>query len=175
MKELEEIAASLRHTFALYAQALQGYNAKGFESKKDEHSWSLAQMYAHLYVTGYVFFLANINRCLEKRKGREGEQRSPIAEAVLQANAFPNKKFKVPGGEEAENPQARSLSFYRENWTPLLEDILAKMEDIKQDEGQYRTLHPVLGWSNAHEWFQHMDIHLRHHLRQKSELEEALQ
>jgi hypothetical protein len=42
---------------------------------------------------------------------------------------------------------------------------------VESDLGTYKTQHPALGMLNAKEWFHSLEMHSRHHLNQKAELE----
>jgi hypothetical protein len=45
------------------------------------------------------------------------------------------------------------------------------IEAASHDDGSYKTLQVAIGWLDAKEWFYLHEMHYRHHLRQKTELE----
>ncbi len=174
MKHPKEVSEQLKETFKAFEESLHSYSEKEFEYKHSEEIWSLAQMYEHLYLSAIFFFMANINRCIEKRKGEYGKGPNDAGLFVMKQNAFPAKKFIRPGTGQTPEPSSKGLSFYQKNFAGILSQLLEKESLVSKDEGEYRTEHPVLGFLNAAEWYYNMEIHLRHHLRQKKELESYL-
>lgn len=171
MITLSEISENLRKTSSIFIEAINHYSDKDFEHKQAEDIWSLGQMYDHLYSSGIYFFLANINRCLEKRKGSEEAEPNDAGKYVLAQNAIPPNKYIRPGTGKTPDPESKGIAFYQKVFPELIDSLLAKEPDLAKDEGLYRTEHPFFGFLNAKEWYQSTEIHLRHHLRQKAELD----
>lgn len=166
-----EISKNLSNTFEIYLSSLPSYTHEAFDFKKEEDIWSLGQMYEHLYTSGIYFFLANINRCLEKRKGTLDAAPNKSGFFVLKNNEIPEGKYERPDTGRNPEPVSRGIQFYEKNLPQLLTEFLKKEDLVSNDSGEYRTEHPYFGFLNAREWYQSMEIHLRHHLRQKAELE----
>ncbi|WP_341227252.1 DinB family protein [uncultured Arcticibacterium sp.] len=165
----------LIESFKSYIESLDSYSDEEFAFKYSPDIWSLAQMYEHLQVTGFVFFLANINRCLEHRKGQLGGTPSESGNFVLKNNGFPLKqKFKRPDAEINPVITGQSIAHYKEGFKKLQGALLATIEAVEQDAGEYRTNHFYFGMLNAKEWLLNTEFHLRHHLTQKEELESYL-
>ncbi|MGR3810071.1 DinB family protein [Jiulongibacter sp. NS-SX5] len=174
MKSTIEITSAIKETAHKYIASLEEYSETDFESKQSEDIWSLGQMYDHIYTSGIYFFLANINRCLEKRKGAFDEKTNEIGLKILAANALPHQKFKRPGTGVTPEPESKGIDFYKKELPQMIEAICSKVQAIEKDDGVYRTAHPFFAYLNAKEWYQHFEIHMRHHLRQKAELEAYL-
>jgi hypothetical protein len=168
---INEVNQNLKIVIKSYLDSLETYSDEKFYAKKDEDTWSLGQMYEHLILSANAFFLANTTRCLEKRKGQIGGEKNKYGENAYQYGGFPPVKVKIPEGL----PKVELIPKNQESYKVLLEKILLdsdkKVEEISHDTGDYKTLHPVLGWLNAYEWLYNMEMHFRHHLRQKAELE----
>lgn len=165
----------LIETFKPYLESLETYSEAEFSYKQSPDIWSLAQMYEHVQVSGFVFFLANINRCLEQRKGQIGGTPSESGYYVLKNNGFPlNQKFKRPDTKANPIIDGNSISYYKESMPKLQEALLATIETVERNDGEYRTSHFYFGMLNAKEWLLNTEFHLRHHLTQKTELESYL-
>jgi len=50
----------------------------------------------------------------------------------------------------------------------------ALADALTNDDGTYKTQHFMFGWLNAAEWLQGLEIHARHHIRQRQEREARL-
>ena len=171
---LPELKAAFTDTMQSYIDALDRYTDEQFNAKPNEAEWSLGQMYQHLHEGNTYFFLANVKRCLEKRKGQEGGEKTDAGLNVYQYNSFPPIKVKRPAASGTPEPVAQDRETYKVLYAETLRDGLAWVEALAQDEGTYKTRHFMFGWLSAVEWFQGLEIHARHHLRQRKERESWL-
>jgi DinB superfamily len=169
-----EIYARLEKIINGYIEALDGYTDEQFFYKPAEEVWSLGQMYEHLLITANYFFLANILRCLEQRKGQVGGEKNHYGDNLFKYNGFPPVKLKIPEVLRGPEPVAQSPDVYRAAFPKVLEDARKLMEPVVQNNGEYRCIQPAFGWLNAHEWYHLLEMHFRHHLRQQAELEAIL-
>jgi len=171
---IDELKDAFTTTMQAYISALDRYTDEQFAAKPDELEWSLGQMYEHLYGANTYFFLANVKRCLEQRKGQEGGELNENGQNVFKHNSFPPIKVKIPAAVRGPEPVAKSREEYRILFKDTLQNGLALADAAAQNAGTYKTLHPVFGWMNAIQWFQGAETHARHHFRQQKEREEWL-
>ena len=157
-----------------YLSALDRYTDEQFAAKPADDEWSLGQMYEHLYLATTYFFLANTKRCLEKRKGQEGGEMNDNGRNIFKYNSFPPIKIKMPEVLRGPEPVAKDRTAYKTLFKETLQDGLQLADALHGDDGNYKTLHPALGWLNAREWLQSAEVHARHHLRQQAEREQWL-
>ncbi|MCU0341815.1 MAG: DinB family protein [Spirosomaceae bacterium] len=155
-----------------YMAALDRYTDEQFFYKSDPEVWSLGQMYEHLFTSSNYFFLANIARCLEQRKGQIGGDKNKWGDNIFQYGGMPPIKVKVPEAVRGPEPVAKSRDEYRVLFAKIVSDAQSITEAVANDAGEYKAMHPAFGWLNAHEWYHCMEMHHRHHLRQQQELEE---
>ncbi len=171
---IDELKDAFISTLQTYISALDRYTDKQFAAKPEELEWSLGQMYEHLYGANTYFFLANVKRCLEQRKGQEGGEMNANGLNVFKYNSFPPIKIKVPDAVRGPEPVAKSREAYKVLFEETIQQGLVLADAAADDPGTYKTQHPVFGWMNAIQWFQGTETHARHHLRQQKEREEWL-
>lgn len=170
--EIAAIQKPLLEHLNHYYSGIETYDLDTFKYKKESEVWSLCQLYDHLCVSNAFFFLANVVCCLEERKGQIGGEKEIQGAYVIKYNSMNDGRYKGPSGSQqpcaGEDP--------RDHYGKML---VEQIEDVKVVAGrlamgfnsEYKCKHPILGWLNALEWFQVLEIHLRHHLRQQGELE----
>ena len=168
-----EVYQNLETVVNQYIRSLDEYSDEEFFFKKDSETWSLGQMYEHLAVSSNFFFLANCVRCIEKRKGQEGGEKSHFGEQQFKYGGFPPVKLKIPEVIRGPEPVAKPKEVYHQILEKILIDSKNLIEAVSNDDGLYKAIQPAMGWLNAQEWFYLHEMHYRHHLRQKTELENA--
>lgn len=166
-----EVYPNLETVVNQYLNSLDNYSDEQFFFKKDEETWSLGQMYEHLTVSSQFFFLANCVRCLEKRKGQEGGEKNEFGEKLFIKGSFPPVKLKIPDAIRGPEPVAKTREEYKIILKKILTDAQNLIEAVSKDDGSYKALQVAMGWLDAKEWYYLHEMHYRHHLRQKTELE----
>lgn len=166
-----EIYKNLEIIVRQYISSLDAYTDEQFFYKKDEETWSLGQMYEHLTSSSNFFFLANCVRCLEKRKGQEGGEKNEFGTKLFIKGSFPPVKLKIPDAIRGPEPVAKTKQEYSQILEKILIDSKNLIEAVNDDDGSYKAIQPAMGWLDAKEWFLLHEMHYRHHLRQKTELE----
>lgn len=170
MRNSSEIYTRLVETLDAYSAGLNTYTESQFLSKANDETWSLAEMYKHTMTAGQKFFLANTKRCLEKRNGQEGGELNERGKPLIALGEFPDIKIKVPEAVKSVI-LTRPMAEYNTDIEAIRSSAAAMVDAINNDEGTYKIAHPVFGFMNAHEWFLNLEMHTRHHLRQKQNLE----
>lgn len=167
--EIKTVNQNLISLLKSYQTALGHYTAQQFNFKKSDDIWSLGQMYEHLALSAQFFFLKNIKYCLEQRNGQIGGEKNANGDNVFKYNSFPPIKVKVPGN--APEPIAQSQESYESIFEKIIQQLDSQIDIVANDTSEYKTFHPVFAWHTAQEWLQSFEMHHRHHLRQKAELE----
>lgn len=160
-------------TVAIYASELEHYSDEDFSKKPADDAWSIGQMYQHL-IKGTTFFHAKfIEKALESNADSQ-EGKTMAGKVSFFINAFPPIKIKVPATPEYTPPQPKSKQ--------AVADDLQKLKILLKDLGEQidastsigKTKHPAFGYLTAIEWYKMIDMHFRHHLRQKKRLDQFL-
>ncbi|MEN8698594.1 DinB family protein [Bacillus infantis] len=155
-----------------YKQSLGKYTVEQLRKIPADGVWSLAQMYDHVIVVAHEY-LDEAEACAAVDPV-QSRGKTEFGEKLFRDGGFPPVKIRLP--DEMNQPPDNS-------GTPAsLLERLAELE--KRMEGVGKKLHKVhsnlkrehggFGWLNAKEWHQLAEMHFRHHLRQKGELEERL-
>ena len=160
----------LEELIGYFIQELENYTEEQFQYKNDEETWSLAQMYQHMY-TASTFFVYSASNCLQKRKGSTDGGKTPTGEGLYQRNSFPDKEIKQPKEWTKGVPEAKTRTEAKQQWQDLLPKLKELADTILQDDGSYKNKHVFFGMLNAAEWYQQVEMHNRHHLKQKNKLE----
>jgi hypothetical protein len=171
MLNAQEICQAYQELIFTYQEALKQYSEADFQIKKAKDVWSLGQMYEHLQ-TSHSFFIYQVKNCLEQRKGQIGGEKTEMGENIYKYGTFPPIKVTIPEKYRGPEPVAKPLNEYAAILETMQADFQALVEPLEQNSGDYKTTHARFGMLNALEWYKSAEMHLRHHLRQKQELEE---
>ncbi|MES2732151.1 MAG: DinB family protein [Bacteroidota bacterium] len=170
----KETYAKLEEVIRHYGEELSRYSDEQFNSQRDELTWSVGQMYEHLLSSGYQLFFKKIKACLSQQHGSwEGEKNKDGAR-IFASGSFPPIKIKIPEAWLGPSPVAKPRDTYQASLLQFLSEARQLGSEIAQGDTGYKTNHVALGMLTASEWFQMIEIHFRHHLRQKNELDEYL-
>lgn len=155
-----------------FQKELSTYSPEQLRSIPGEGVWSIGQMYDHLIVVAHEY-LDNVAVCSEAKEDPFLEK-TPAGKELFHNKGFPPIKIRLP--DEMNAPPNNSDS---------QEDLINRMEKLIQRVGYWelqvdeisperKAKHGGFGWLNAREWLDLVEMHSRHHLRQKEELERYL-
>jgi hypothetical protein len=155
-----------------YKSELQDYSLEQLRYISEEGVWSIGQMYDHLILVSHSY-LDKMETCSymteEQHLGK-----TEFAEQLYKVGRFPPRKFKLP--DELNTPPNNSDS--KEKLSSRIDQVIlrlnqweSKVDDINPN---YKVEHISFGWLNAREWYDLVEMHFSHHLRQKDELEQRL-
>ena len=150
------------------------FDERSFEDlllKPSPTSWSLGQLGMHL-VESSRWHLKQVEICLNSDDHADGEMTSN-GKAMFAQGAFPDQLIEGPPSN-AVTPQPQSKEALLQLLADLQRDLEAIGKKIAVSTSRGKTKHPSLHYFNAREWFQFIDMHLRHHLRQRSRIEAFL-
>jgi hypothetical protein len=155
-----------------YKSDLQNYSLEQLRYISAEGVWSIGQMYDHVILVAHEY-LDNVETC-EKEKKEQMLGKTEFGEHLFQIGGFPPIKIKLP--DELNEPPNNLDS--REKLAIRLDEVMKRLRqlDIKIESinPNYKVQHGGFGWLNARDWYDLVGMHFRHHLRQKSELEQNL-
>jgi hypothetical protein len=153
-----------------YLRALDHYSFEQLLKKPDAHSWSLGQMYQHLINSARFFHLKQVEKCLNSTENTSGKLSFRGFLALHLLHAFPPIRVQVPPSEAYTPKQPESVEALRAGLEQTLHDMRAMLPRLASDHGG-KTAHPAFGMMRAQQWYQLVEMHYRHHLRQKKRLD----
>lgn len=155
-----------------FKQELSEYSPEQLRYISKEGVWSIGQMYDHIILVAHEY-LDNTELCAVSEeeqplgKTRAGEQ-------LMKDGGFPPVKIRLP--DEMNAPPNNSDS--KEELANRLQNVIERLENweakVDRINPNYKVEHGGFGWLNAKEWLRLVEMHSRHHLRQKEELESYL-
>jgi len=175
MKEAELVYKKFLVTAKYWLKELDFYGENQFKKKNSEKEWSIGQVYDHLLNGTYAFQLREIKNCLEQTNGSKEGGKNIKGYLLYLFNGFPPLKIKgmdATGNmpDQPESPAKAKDEFFR-----FIKEMQKAAKAI-DDAGDltYKTRHPGLGMLNALEWYKLIEMHFRHHLRQKARLDKSI-
>ncbi|GAA3402916.1 DinB family protein [Paenibacillus hodogayensis] len=167
LEKFEELAG-------LYERQLERYDMEQLTRSPEKNEWSLGQMYVHLIQSALHMHLRHIESCREPGQQASNETAGSKTEeglAVFALGALPPIRIRVPASRAYTPSQPES----KQQLTEGLQEVVRRMRQIEPELDSIplsRTAaHPRLGALNAKEWFSLIEMHYRHHLRQKERLD----
>lgn len=155
-----------------YRNDLKNYSLKQLRYITAEGVWSIGQMYNHLILVAHEY-LDNVEICSEAKEEQK-LGKTEFGEHLYNIGGFPPIKIKLP--DELNTPPNNSDS--KESLMRRLDNVTQRMRQweskVEVINPTYKVKHEGFGWLNACEWYVLVYMHFRHHLRQKSELEQNL-
>ncbi|MGP1906879.1 DinB family protein [Metabacillus sp. JX24] len=151
---------------------LQTYPDHKLREIPSDGGWSLGQMYQHLIEVS-LEYLENAEAC-SKAAADPDLEKSEGGKALFERGGFPPIKIKLPDlpGNTPSNNRSKQ---------ELLQGFLEVEKRMERQEKKASKTNPAckqrhggFGWLNAAEWYVLVDMHLRHHLRQKKEIEQKI-
>ncbi|MBP9926551.1 MAG: DinB family protein [Cyclobacteriaceae bacterium] len=166
-----DLIEAFNRTIDHWITQIPNYSLKELQTKSDPQSWSLGQVYRHL-IEETIWYNEQIVLSLTDTKNRN-EEMTDQAKAMFAANEFPDVRIIGDPLISDKVPQPESVEQLIHDMEKLKADTVALWQKIRADtEG--KSKHPGLGYFTALEWFQYMEMHMRHHLRQKAKLDAYL-
>lgn len=171
LKEVREWLEQFRTTIQTWIDALDGYSLEMLRRPPQEGSWSLGQVYRHI-LDDTEWFVEQM-RATQATKENDDKEMHPDAKRMFQNGGFPDIQIQgpatnvfIPQPENKEELKQRLLAIQAEV------DRLFGGYDIALGRG--KTRHPGLLFFSSGEWMHFAEMHMRHHLRQKERIDEAL-
>ncbi|BAU28739.1 DinB family protein [Aneurinibacillus soli] len=166
LRQFEEISTT-------YLQELDHFGLEQLTRKPAESEWSLGQMYMHLINSALYMQLRNVEACRNQigQHVSTVEEKTENGEAIFAQGSFPPIRIQVPSSKEYTPLQPES----KEQIGTGLKRVLDQMRELEPTLDAiplaYTARHPRLGALHAKEWYMLVEMHYRHHLRQKERIE----
>jgi len=153
---------------------LLNYSPESLYYKPSSDQWSLAELYDHIIRVAKTYQLPNFHKCIENDT-KKGKPKNSIAYLIFNLNIIPSRSIKMESfpSKIVSNftPTIVERNELENNFGEFILEILSQELLVKQSNRSIKHHHPFFGMINAVEWFSLIEIHMRHHERQKKRLE----
>lgn len=160
-----------------WIKSLNNYNEAPFKKKPSETSWCMGELYNHLLMVGLDFQIKNSRACINKVKSQEKGSKTFKGLMLYLIGGFPSIKIKSTLNEKYPPAIPENISEVKDKLFKLLKEMESLNQDInklsKQDL-KHKIKHPFYGYLNAIEWYKQVEMHFRHHQKQKENIEDSL-
>ncbi|WP_261133994.1 DinB family protein [Bacillus sp. Marseille-Q3570] len=171
------LLSKIENIIFTYINSLDSYSYEQLIWKPEKGKWSIGQMYNHLISATLNRYFKSIEKCISETESINESmlKKSDAGNEIYELGSYPPVKIKGRPDSIVQAPQnpKTKQSLYDGLQTILIQaSHLAPR--INDSDFNKKVVHPRLGALNAIEWFQLTEMHFRHHLRQKKELEQLL-
>lgn len=168
------IVKAFKNTASNWLSSLKGYNTEQLYAKPSESEWCLAELYHHIMKVAWTYQMPNFYKCLHKRPVK-GKPKNAKGYLVFNLNIIPYRKIKMSSfPSEIEigfTPEIKKREELISEFEDFIKDIITISDLLKTADLSVKNYHAFFGVINAQEWFSLVEIHMRHHSRQKKKLE----
>lgn len=172
MKKTKELLNDADAVIDIWESELKNYSEEEFSRINNASQWTIGQLYQHLIIETRFLNLKNIKQSLSLQSENKSSK-NIFGRLLFLVKTIPPYKFKIRDTKSNTIQQPSSIEDVRFHLKQLKTNIREMAVRLENGNGT-RTLHPFLGHLNAYEWFELIEIHFRHHLRQKSKIDKAL-
>lgn len=152
----------------LWLSELEKLTDQQLSVKRNESTWSLSQLYSHLFRGTRNFHLMHVRKCLNYETPSTGSKTFKGRVTFL-LGQFPPVRIKVPPTKEY-TPIELTRSEIINQANGLLNDLDELKPVLASAVHSGKTQHPAFGYLNADEWLGIIAMHFQHHVRQCIEL-----
>lgn len=170
-EKIKKLLINLDSVISIWEEELNIYNEEEFRTITNVSKWSIGQLYQHLIIETRFLNLKNINKSISIEP-EHNLSKNIFGKILFIIKTIPPYKFKIRDAKATLIKQPSSIEDVRFN----LKLLKAKLREVANnlEKGGARIMHPFLGYLNAYEWFELIEMHFKHHLRQKVKIDNAL-
>jgi hypothetical protein len=174
MKQSEKIFISYEAIARTWIGFLDRYTEEQFLRKPSDESWSLGQLYNHLFNSAILFHLKQIETCADGKGTVMSGGKTAKGKLSYFIGGFPPIRIKVPPSPQYTPAQPVDKNDVKGKLLEAIRILDAARTKVDSASPNVKTSHPAFGYLNAKEWYQMILMHYRHHLHQKKRLDEFL-
>jgi hypothetical protein len=174
MPSVQQSYQAFQKNLVYWQTELARYTEADLAQTIDGQSWTLGQLYNHLIGSTLYFQLPEVTRCLESSKNRYRLKNIKGMWCFYYFKGFPPMKIYVPASDSYTPKQPSSKASLERDLQRIAEEMTEILPAFDQNL-KGKSKHPGLGFCNAKEWYLMVEMHWRHHLRQKAEFDSKLE
>jgi hypothetical protein len=174
MKPAPAVLRDFEATAAIWKEWLGKYGEDEFVREPEGGGWSIGQVYFHLVNGTRQYQLRQVALCLEgKWTVVPGGKKFP-GKVIFALGSFLPVRVTVPPSETYTPKQPAGIASMKAGLDGLCQAMRETAPRIAAAAPDMKAAHPILGFLNAAEWYQLIEMHFRHHLRQKRRIDRLL-
>ena len=155
-----------------YIKDLDRYTFEQLIMKPDAATWSMGQVYIHVWMSAKGFFFKKAEQCLTKEGAEQGKRKNWKGVVVFLMGKMPNVRVKMPEKIAVEPKQPESKEQLIAKLTEIKELSTSYIGRIKDADPSFKARHPIFDYLNTAEWIALCNMHFRHHEDQKKRIRE---
>ncbi|WP_343691558.1 DinB family protein [Chitinophaga sp.] len=173
MKEDKPNAAlhQFNDTITAWITFLNDYTLAQLHKTPAPGSWSLGQVYTHI-IDDTRYQVGQMKTALATKENTAATMH-PNAQRMFANNSFPDMRIQGPATDQLI-PQPTSKNDIEQALIQIKNDVNEAWEAVDPSVATGKSLHPGLLYFSGQEWLQFMEMHLRHHFKQKQRIDEKL-
>lgn len=166
-----QVLERLDRTAAEWRRRIDGFDDRTFQLCPDPHHWCAGQV-AHHVALASDYLLDNALACA-RGDGERGRW-AVLPALMFLIGSFPPIRIRLgvlpPDLESLRHPDPVDRELARRLVERIEERMRAAAEPVGRASPAIRRAHFTAGWFNGAQWFQSVEMHARHHLRQLERL-----
>ncbi|ABG60229.1 DinB family protein [Cytophaga hutchinsonii] len=152
-----------------WLKELDFYGNNQFKKKVTPNGWTIGQIYDHLLIYSQEVHIKAIQECLAKKQA--GPKEGKTFNGFLQFAYGSYLPFKHKSNPYKEPGQPLSTEKVKDDFYRFLKLLHKVAKEIDYKKPTAKIKHPKLGYLSAEEWFKLIEMHFRHHIKQKKKLD----
>lgn len=154
-----------------WLKELEYYGENQFKKKTEASTWTIGQVYEHVTYDTLQTYLAAIDKCLNGDSMLKGGK-SFKGWLIFTFGSYLGLKFKAV--ESYTPAQPENLTKATDKMYRYLKEMQRVTALIDKSSSSGKVKHAEFGALNATEWYKLCHMHMLHHRKQKSRIDEIL-
>lgn len=152
---------------------LDYYGETQFKRKTIESDWTIGQLYQHLIQGTYDYHMKAVRNCLEEKGGDVKGSKTILGFFVFLFHSYP--LYKIKGVPNYVPAQIENTSKAKDMMFGYIKEMQKLATEIdKKGAHPYKIKHRKFGRLTAIEWYTLIEMHQKHHIKQKKRIDKVL-
>ncbi len=152
---------------------LEYYGNSQFRKQTEASKWTIGQIYHHIIQGTYDYHFKAIHNCIEEKGGANKGGKTILGFLVFTFNSFPI--FKLKSAQNYTPIQIENTSKAQDMMFGYIKEMhKLALEIDKKGKSRYKVKHRNFGRLTAIEWYTLIEIHQRHHIKQKQRIDKII-
>ncbi|AYC30554.1 DinB family protein [Paenisporosarcina cavernae] len=155
-----------------YKKIIHRHSVTQLVYSPSKEQWSISQVIDHCIAVAEEYLESAID-CLNE-SNEQSEGKTEFGDKLFTNGGFPPIKIKLPKEMNAAPKNSENKDALLTRLDDLANSMNAAEVNIRKTNPRLKLQHGGFGWLNAREWFELIDMHFRHHLRQIDAMDQKI-